>query len=269
MSSGSSKSGSQNSEPVPDRRSADIGFVCTHRGEMKPFLKRVDRQRSYSEGRITIRGGFLGELVRLVIAEAGVGYAQHRAATELLLDEHHPSWVLCVGFSSALSPDLQAGDLVVANEIADTHGNSLPVKCTIGARKRIHVGKLLVADKHPETPEEKKRFAESSGALAVDTTSLAVAQVCTEKNVRLVVVRAIIDAAEEQVPDNAASMIFRPDSKSVGTAIGSLFRGLRGMSELNNWRIRSAEAASNLDRFVAGLVEQISDIIERRKYGAL
>lgn len=269
MSSSSSKSGSQSNEPVPDRRSADIGFVCTHRGELKPFLKRVDRQRSYSEGRVTVRGGFLGELVRLVIAEAGVGYAQHRAATELLLDEHHPGWLLCVGFSSALSPDMQAGDLVVANEIADTHGNSLPVKCTIAARKRIHVGKLVVADKHPETPEEKQRLAESSGALAVDTTSLAVAQVCKEKDVRIVVVRAIIDTAKEQLPENAASMIFRADSKSIGTTIGTLFRGLRGMSELNSWRNRASDAASNLDRFIAGLAEQISEIVERRKYGAL
>ena len=72
-------------EPVPDRSTADVGIVCTHKGELKAFLKRVDRQRSYTEKKITVRGGFLGETIRLAIAEAGEGYASHRAATELLI----------------------------------------------------------------------------------------------------------------------------------------------------------------------------------------
>ena len=45
-------------EPVPDRSTADVGIVCTHKGELKAFLKRVDRQRSYTEKKITVRGGF-------------------------------------------------------------------------------------------------------------------------------------------------------------------------------------------------------------------
>ena len=60
-------------EPVPDRSTADVGIVCTHKGELKAFLKRVDRQRSYTEKKITVRGGFLGETIRLAIAEAGEG----------------------------------------------------------------------------------------------------------------------------------------------------------------------------------------------------
>ena len=40
-------------EKTPDRSSADIGIVCTHKGEVKPFLKRLDRLRSYSEKKMT------------------------------------------------------------------------------------------------------------------------------------------------------------------------------------------------------------------------
>ncbi|MFO1002688.1 MAG: hypothetical protein U0936_20355 [Planctomycetaceae bacterium] len=43
--------------------------VLTRAGES--VLKQVDRQRSYTEKKITVRGGFLGETIRLAIAEAG------------------------------------------------------------------------------------------------------------------------------------------------------------------------------------------------------
>ena len=127
-------------ETAPDRSSADIGIVCTHKGEVKPFLKRLDRLRSYAEKKMTVRGGFLGESTRIALVEADEGFASHRAATELLIAEHRPAWILSVGFSSSLSEDVQPGDIIIANEISDTHVNSLPVKCSIPARKTHSCG---------------------------------------------------------------------------------------------------------------------------------
>lgn len=250
-------------ESTSDRSSADIGIVCTHKAEIKPFLKRLDRQRSYSERRITVRGGFLGESTRVAVAEAGIGFASHRAATELLISEHHPEWVLSVGFSSSLSDDVRPGDLCIASEISDTHVSMLPVKCSIPPRKRIHVGRLIVADEHPTTPEAKTALMHRFPGLAVDTGSLAVAQVCSERSVRFIAVRVIIDGLLEQVPEQAASMLFQPDSRALGSALGTLFKGMRRMSEMNFWRERSSTAASNLDRFVSGIVLQIAEKLQR------
>ena len=252
-------------EPAPDRATADIGLVFTHKGEMKPFLKRLDRQRRYSEGKINVRGGFLGEVTRIVLAEAGEGFASHRAATELLISEHRPSWIISCGFSSSLSEEVQPGDLVIANEISDTHVNSLSVKCNIPARKRIHVGKLIVADSHPVTREEKKALRDRFPGLAADTSSLAAAQVCQERNVRFMVIRVAIDSIDEEIPEQAASMIFHPTSRALGSALGTLFKGLRKIAVMNAWRERSNTAAGNLDRFVTGIVEQIAESIERQR----
>jgi nucleoside phosphorylase len=252
-------------EPVPDRSTADVGIVCTHKGELKAFLKRVDRQRSYTEKKITVRGGFLGETIRLAIAEAGEGYASHRAATELLINEHRPAWILAIGFSSSLTTDIKPGDIVLSNEISDTHVNSLPVKCTLAPRKRIHVGKLIVADHHPITPAEKSALAEKFPGLAVDTSSLAVAQVCQERNVRFMAIRGIVDTLEEEIPEQAASMIFHPTSRALGSAIGTMFKGLRKMSEMNSWRERANTVSANLDQFASGIIEQIAEAIERKR----
>lgn len=254
-------------EPVSDRSSADIGIVCTHKGELKAFLKRVDRQRSYTDKKITVRGGFLGEVTRVAIAEAGEGFAAHRAAAELLASEHRPLWILSVGFSSSLSDDVKPGDIILSNEISDTHVNGLPVKCTIAARKRIHVGKLIVADHHPITPADKAVIKERFPGLAVDTSSLAVAQVCQERNLRFMAIRVAVDSLNEEIPEQAASMIFHPTSRALGSAIGTLFKGLRKMSEMNSWRERTTTAAGNLDRFVTGIVEQLAESIERQRLG--
>ncbi len=251
---------------APDRSSADIGIVCTHKGEVRTFLKRLDRQRSYTENKLSVRGGFLGELTRIAIVEAGEGFALHRAATELLISAHRPSWIISAGFSSSLAEDVRPGDIVVANEICDTHGNCLSVKCTIPPRKRIHVGKLVVTDEHPITPDEKNSLRDRFPELAADTGSLAVAQVCQEHNVRFLAIRAVVDALDEEIPEQAASMMFHPTSRALGSALGTLFKGLRKMSEMNRWRERTGVAASNLDRFVTGIVEQIAEAIERQKY---
>lgn len=252
-------------EPAPDRSSADVGIVCTHKGEVKPFLKRLDRTRSYSEKKMTVRGGFLGESTRIALVEANEGFAAHRAATELLIAEHRPTWILSVGFSSSLSEDVKPGDIVIANEISDTHVNSLPVKCSIPARKRIHVGKLIVSDDHPVTPADKQSLRDRFPGLAADTGSLAVAQVCQERTIRFMAIRVAVDSIDEEIPEQAASMIFHPTSRAIGSAIGILFKGLRKIAVMNQWRERTSSAAGNLDRFVAGIVEQIAESIERQR----
>lgn len=265
--SNSDKKKQPEAEPAPDRASADIGLVFTHKGEVKPFLKRLDRQRRYTEGKITVRGGFLGEANRIVLAEADEGFAAHRAATELLIKEHRPAWIISCGFSSSLSEDVKPGDIVIANEISDTHVNSLPIKCNIPARKRIHVGKLIVADSHPVTPNEKKTLRDRFPGLAADTSSLAVAQVCQEHNVRFLAIRVAVDSIDEEIPEQAASMIFHPTSRALGSALGAMFKGLRKLSTMNAWRERTNSAASHLDRFVTGIVEQIAESIERQRLG--
>ena len=252
-------------ETAPDRSSADIGIVCTHKGEVRPFLKRLDRQRSYTDNKFNVRGGFLRELTRIAIVEAGEGFALHRAATELLIAAHRPTWVISMGFSSSLAEDVRSGDIIVANDICDTHGNCQSVKCSIQARKRIHVGKLIVADAHPVTPADKMSLRDRIPGLAADTGSLAVIQVCQEHNVRGLAIRVAVDALDEEIPDQAASMMFHPNSRALGSALGTLFKGLRKMSEMNHWRERTNTAASNLDRFVTGIVEQIAESIERKK----
>jgi nucleoside phosphorylase len=254
--------------PQADKASAHVGLCCIHRGELRPFLKRLDRQKSYLHERTRFLGGFLGETTRIVVAEPGLSYPRHRAAAQWMVETHHTPWILSVGFSSSLSPDIHAGDLVLANEIRDTHGNIMPVRCTLKPQNRVHVGRLVVADQHPLTSTAKHSLAQASEALAADTASLAAAQICYERNVRFLAIRAIIDEFEDDIPETAAGIIFRADSRSWGGALGSLFRGLQAAKELHHWRNRAVAASSHLDRFLAGVIEQIAELIEKNRLAA-
>lgn len=247
-------------EDVPlDRVSAHVGIVCTHIGELRPLMKRLDRVRKYTDHGCTFRGGFLHETIRIAVVEAGAGFARHRLATEILIREHHPFWVLTLGFSSALNDSIQSGDLTLADEIVDTHGNATSVKCRIPGGRRIHVGRHVVADQHPLLVTEKKALAESSKAIATDTSSKAVAQVCEEHSTRFMSIRAIVDELHVDVPEKAAALFFEPGSKAVGAALGSVLKGIRQVSELNAWRKKAAAAAENLDRFATGVILQIGE----------
>lgn len=253
-----------------DRRSADIGIICTHGDEIKPLLQLLDRQRKYVDQGATFRGGFLDETIRVAVAEAGVGFAQHRAVTQTLVDEHHPAWILSVGFGSALTDELNTGDVCLANEICDTHGNSLSVKCPIPETRRILVRKHVVADGHPKATADKRALAESTGAAVVDTTSLAVAQVCADlpeetPRTRFLSMRVIVDTAHEAVPDVAAEALFTPSGQQNATVIQKLTKRLNKDPELVLWETRATDAAVNMNRFLASVIRQLAEKIKRTR----
>ncbi len=191
--------------------------------------------------------------------EARTGFARHRLATETLIKEHNPAWVISVGYSSSLSPNLKSGDLVLATEICDTHGNTLPIKCPIPASRRVHQGRFVVADDHPMTAEAKQKLAESSGAICTDTVSLAAAQICLDRGTRFLAIRAILDEANESIPQQAAGLLFDANSRAIGTALATLTRGLKQAGVLFDWRKRATAAADHLDRYVAGVILRIGE----------
>lgn len=271
----------------PDRRSADIGIVCTYREEVRPLLKALDRLRSYIDEGAMFRGGFIDEMTRVAVVEAGPGFAAHRRATETLIAEHHPVWVLSVGFSSSLSPEVSAGDICLANEICDTHGNAVAIRCTIPESRRVFVRRHVVADQHPCTAEEKSRLTEATGAAVVDTTSAAVAQVCAETvdvpstaggsdsagddvvpakpapvKARFLSIRGIIDGAEESLSAEAVAYMFHPEPQKPNP-VATVLKRFRRDPQRAAWDARVADASKNLNRYLLSVVRQIAERIAR------
>ncbi|HAD59666.1 MAG TPA: hypothetical protein DCG12_10515 [Planctomycetaceae bacterium] len=259
------------SEPVnpqTDKRSADIAIVCTHHAEIKPLMTRLDRMRKYSENGAVFRGGFLEDSLRIAVVEAGSGFARHRKFTELLIKEHQPEWVLSVGFSSAIDESVQDGDIALANEICDTHGNSLKVRCPIPETNRIRVRKHVVADSHPLTTDERHGLRTAYEADAVDTTSLAVAQACQPMDeeqpaVRFLSVRGIVGTASEALTPRVVSQLFQPPLEQK-KSLGTLWKKFRPDADLAPWIEQADQTAINLNKFLLSVFEQLESRLKRR-----
>lgn len=262
---------SSTTEPIIDKRSADIAIVCTQQAEIRPLLQKLDRVRKYVDQGAMFRGGFLDETLRIAVVEAGPGFARHRQLTKTLIDEHHPVWVLSVGFSSALVPDLRQGDCSLASQICDQHGNSLEVKCPIPESSRVRVQRHLVADQHPATHAQRVALAESSEAAAVDTTSLAVAQVCRGDDpekwaTRFLSVRGIVGAFEQDLSAKAVAQTFNPETQKKPSLIGKLKARVKPDPEAVQWQALMDETAINMNRFLMGVVRQLGEKLGKSRW---
>ncbi|MCA9073860.1 MAG: 5'-methylthioadenosine nucleosidase [Planctomycetaceae bacterium] len=249
--------------PAADAAHADIGLVCALKLEVVPLLERCDRVRKYTGGEFVFRGGLTGEDydIRVVIVEAGTGQERAARATQALIDAHTPNWILSVGFSGALTPELKIGDIVTANSVVDMTGDELKVdvRMTADVERGWHVGRIVTADEIVRTVAEKERLARQTEALAVDLESLAVARLCSAAKMRFLAVRAISDELSEDLPPEVLSVFGGTGSLRAGAIAGALWK--RPGSAKDMWRLRerAVTASERLAIFLTGIIPTLAE----------
>lgn len=242
--------------PDEDNAHADISMVCALAREVTPFLDRCLKVRKYSGGNFTFRGGRF-EGIRIATVESGMGFARARKATQALIDAHSPPWVLSVGYSGALQPGMNVGDIVMANSIVDTHGNELTVDLKMPEQKGLHVGRCVTSDEMVRLVNNKKSLGVKYDAIAVDMESLAVAQVCRDMKTRFMSVRVLSDDLSFDLPEEVMTVIGESGSLRWGATVGSLWRRPGSIKDM--WRLREAAiiAGGNLAKFLEGVIVQL------------
>jgi adenosylhomocysteine nucleosidase len=241
-----------------DTAHADIGIVCALPIEMAAFIDRCERVRKYVGSNFVFRGGRYDK-VRVVVVESGTGYARARSATLALIDAHSPKWILTCGFGGALVPSIKIGDIVVADSIVDAHGQTLLIDVAFPSdpARGLHIGRLLTNDTIVRLVAEKQALAQRYGALAVDMESLAVAQVCQQRGIRCLAVRAISDDLSDDLPPEVLTLVGPTGTTRFGAALGAIFRRPESVKDM--WKLRQSAhvAASRLATFLDGIVIQL------------
>ncbi|MGE3316966.1 MAG: 5'-methylthioadenosine nucleosidase [Planctomycetaceae bacterium] len=237
---------------------ADIGIVSALPIELAAFFDRCEKVRRYSGDDFSFRGGRY-DRIRIVAAHCGMGFARARRATHALIDAHSPPWVLSCGFSGALAPEIACGHVVMANAICDQHGNELKIDLNLpdNPKSGVHVGRLLTADAIVRRVDEKKELGQKHQAVAVDLESLAVAQVCRERNVRFMAIRVISDDLAADLPEEILSLVGSTGSVRFGAALGAVFKRPSSVKQMWKLRENANRAAETMADFLDGVVRQL------------
>ncbi len=155
------------------------------------------------EERAAIARRFSGGGAVVVATGDGPRRAERGAADAIA--RHRPKAVFGAGVAGALTPGLAVGDILVSARVLDGAGEAPPpsrrlleaVLATAGAR----AGTLLTLERPAVAAGEKAGLAASTGApAACDMESAAWARAAAAAGVPYVVLRAVSDASDEDLP---------------------------------------------------------------------
>ena len=144
----------------------------------------------------------------LLLLVTGTGADRARKGAIKLLEFEVRS-LLSWGVAGALDVSLQAGDVVLPETVIQTNGmfftnTEWRQRIYMYMRKnnfKVSSGALVQADTILASPEAKARLHQTSGAVASDLESAAIAAVACDANIDYMAIRAISDDASTAIPD--------------------------------------------------------------------
>lgn len=182
------------------------------RRELGDVRRRIENRAALGQGLHGLRGRIGGQDVAMVAT--GIGIAPARATARRALEVlPQPRMVISTGVAGGLTPQLRAGDLVIADRfLIESEDGGLqsisvaprPVQLAGDALLRAGLsaaaGPMLTARRVLSSAAYKREAHTRSGALAVDMESAAIAQEMASCGAPFLCVRAIIDAVSDELP---------------------------------------------------------------------
>ena len=185
----------------------------------------------------------------LWMAANGAGGLRAAQVVDIAKAAGEPEVVCSVGFCGGLSPELQAGDIFVAERV-QTGGHEYTVMKPESLRAH-HIGVLASVERVAQTIEEKAELR-AGGAAAVEMEAGGVVARAAELGLPACSVRAVTDLAGESFGVDFNSML-REDGRfgTMRLIAAACRRPLSTLPEL--WRLgrRSHLASRNLGEFIA------------------
>jgi adenosylhomocysteine nucleosidase len=219
-------------------------------GEEIAYLKeQLDVNEEHIHAGISFHSGTIDQ-ASIVVAEAGTGRVRVAAATQIVLDRFDADEVVLVGSAQPIVPFLQQGDLVIGerlwqfdathiasiDEETDVLDDDSTIAADPGLVRRLDsaykglfshqsdrpqlISGMIVSDDHRRFGKKMigtlhRRF----GAVAVDYTGAAAAEVCCMNDVSFVVVRTITE-----MPSNVRQENTGPGPRPRPECAGALIR---------------------------------------------
>ncbi len=166
--------------------------------------------------------------------------------------------LLSFGIAGALDQTLNPGDLIIPDLVLHSNDGSFEtsadqLKIRLDNRIEFKSGSLLGSNKLIASASKKLSLFKSTGAIAVDMESMAVAKAARDYNLPFLVVRAISDTAGQNLPSAILSTIDDQGKTRIGTMLWELTKRPYELPGLIKLAINSNKAFATLRR-VATLI---------------
>jgi adenosylhomocysteine nucleosidase len=140
----------------------------------------------------------------------GEGRVNAKRALEPAIEAMNPRAVVGIGFAGGLSPSLGVADLVIAQRVIGESGTIDATPGLVAAAAeigldRVLTGVAITVDEVICEAEAKARLSETIAGepiAVVDMESIVLAEVCGHRGLPFIVVRAVTDLLEEDLPVN-------------------------------------------------------------------
>lgn len=144
-----------------------------------------------------------------VAVQTGIGHERAQQSTRWAIQQFQPQRLVLAGFAGGLANELTVGDIVMASRsIAVRDGWPVDgIDLDMFLVLKAHIGPIATSEQLVATPRQKQLLAQSTGALAVDMESHAVASVCQQNGVPVTVVRAISDDCRQTLDSRFLSVM--------------------------------------------------------------
>lgn len=207
----------------------------------------------------------------LKVAISGASTKRAEQAAERLANDG-AEYLLSFGLCGALSADIHAGDLVLADEVCAENDPAARWSCdherlerlriTLPAAlaKRCHAGRLLGSDRIVASADDKQRLGQRYAALAVDMESHAVARVAARQGLAFLVLRACSDEADQELPPAALKATQADGSVDITAVLGGLTKRPGQLSGLVALGKSSKRAHASLARAIKTSASALTDL---------
>lgn len=199
----------------------------------------------------------------LLLASTGDGPRRAAAEAARLFDLHRPSALIGIGIAGALSTGLAVDDLVVSRRVRSAIGDTpAPDKRLLQralAGGRAQAGTLITVDRPVVSAAGKAVLAATGGGdsvLAVDMESAAWAREAAVRGVPYIVVRAISDTLDEDLPDFLPECLGADGSIRRGAVVRRALLRPASWGTLLRMRRRLHSGSAALGSFVTRLLAE-------------
>jgi len=150
----------------------------------------------------------------IVLVRSGVGKQRAEDSALQVIDHFQPQALISAGYAGAVQPELNVGDLVIADSILEVNGKrkyfpdlnwldrARSIPCSDGIK--TVVGGLLSVNTVIHEPAAKRELGRSYCVQAVEMETSAIARVAEEKGLPLLSIRAISDSIEQELLDSSS-----------------------------------------------------------------